>query len=316
MLTLQELHTFMKTAWEKHGFTSENGHAVGVPISELIEHSKERNNKKDSPYVDLWAYVLDQLISWEISLLSLVYNKNKKNLSDFDRSTFLILAKLIGDSLAIRHLILLGFDNAARSILRSTSEYMELLVALLDDPALSIAFVKSDTPETAKEFWDKHLAKGGIRKRIFTAWERFVDDDQHRELAKWFSNWGASSHQMLSSLSHPSFGGGLFAAVPFQEKYDDEDWLGFWGDKASASAETISIYCSFMLPILLLNGGFPFDGFEEQMADGNVVFDETNELHKHVKHGRGVLCSLILSLSTDSNREHVFPEYDLSLWRE
>jgi hypothetical protein len=66
--------------------------------------------------------------------------------------------------------------------------------------------------------------------------------------------------------------------------------------------------------MLLLKDDFPFAGYGEHMSGGNIKYDKTQELHKHVKIGRGVLGSLILSLGTESNFPHVFPEIDMSIW--
>ena len=88
------------------------------------------------------------------------------NLTTFDECIAILLMKIIGDSTAIRHLILLGFDTSARSLLRSVGEHMELLVAIINEPQLADDFRKTDTPEEANKFWKSHLGYGGIRKKI------------------------------------------------------------------------------------------------------------------------------------------------------
>ncbi len=137
-----------------------------------------------------------------------------------------------------------------------------------------------------------------------------------RETAEWFSNWGNSSKKDLSSMIHPSFMGGMITAIPLKAKYDDESWLGMWGDKSGGSVGTIFMYASFIFPILLLHHEFPFKGFDAYMGSGSVKYDEFNELHKHVKIGRGILASLVLSLTPEdeTNMLHVFPDIDMSIW--
>jgi hypothetical protein len=108
----------------------------------------------------------DEFISWQISLVTIFYgNRQKSAFTNFDRSITVILMKLISDSMALRHLILLGYDVAARTLLRSIGEYSELYVAVLDDPALADEFVKSDVPDGAKAFWKSHVAWGSLQKK-------------------------------------------------------------------------------------------------------------------------------------------------------
>jgi hypothetical protein len=78
------------------------------------------------------------------------------------------------------------------------------------------------------------------------------------------------------------------------------------------SVETISIYVHFMFPILLLSRGFPFSGFDIWMSE-SIPYDESNELHRHVKVGRDILSSVVLSIGSEANA-HIFPDIDMSIW--
>ena len=223
------------------------------------------------------------------------------------------LMKITSDSIALRHLLLLGYDAAARTLLRSIGEYMELFVALLDEPTLANEFVKSDTPEGAKKFWKSHIAWGSLQKKMQQAWAKWFHDKEPAA-ATWFANWGRQSNSKLSGFIHPSFAAGMFSAIPFKTKHTNENWLGVWGDKSDGSVETIYIYTSFVFPVLLLHDKFPFEQFDEYLGPP-IKFDNGNELHRHVREGRFVLASLILSLVKASNRSHVFPEYDMSIFK-
>lgn len=260
---------------------------MGIEISELVDHSIQRNSDKIMPYVDLWIAILDEFNSWLTSLHDVFYSTREKGslFTDFEKSIFMLLSKIVGDTTAIRHLILLGFDTSARTILRSTAEYMEVLVAILHDPTFSKEFVTSDTPEKAKIFWEKHLRSKKIRKKIKAAWHDFFCEE--KEIALWLADWGNNSMAQLSALLHPSFAGGLFTLIPLQAVYSDENWLGIWGEKSDMSVQTICIYTSFMFPILLLGREFPFTGFEQYMGY-SITYDENDELHRHVKVGRDI----------------------------
>jgi hypothetical protein len=316
MFTKAELREYLREQWAERGCELSDGQRMGVSVEELVQHSVERNFKTESPYVDLWVKVLDEFISWFISLemIFLRERKFRRKLTDFDRSVILLLSKIIGDSTAIRHLILLGFDSAARTLLRSTSEYIEVLVAVLSEPTLATAFAKTDTPEGGAKFWKTHLASGGIGKKIYSAWRSLFQGENDREVAQWFSNWGASSGYILSAMIHPSFAGGMLTAIPLKEKYTDEKWLGIWGDKSEWSVETLFIYARYVFPVFLLFRNFPFEGFGQYMSGGDIKYDEKEELHKHIKIGRDVLASLILSLVKETNYPHVFPKFDFTIW--
>lgn len=320
MFSLADLSSFLRRDWASRGEAYGDDGRMGISVADLINHSRTRNAGINVPYVDLWIGILDEMISWEVSLLATclenIRNDALPSLNrKFYQSTTMCLMKIVSDSISIRHLILLGYDSSARTILRSVSEYMEVLVALMDDPTLASEFVKSDTPETAHAFWRSHLRGPLIRKRIETAWRRFFARDEAKdwETADWLAKWGSHSNRELSGTLHPSYAGGVQSTIPFKSKYTDENWLGVWGDKSDGSVDTIFIYCKFMFSVLMLTRGFPFDSSHRDVIPINYKID--NELHRHTKTGKDVLASLILSLSKESNAEHIFPEYDMSIWQ-
>jgi hypothetical protein len=314
IFTKDMFYQHLRNMWNERGFPYEEDKRVGVPIDELVAHSVKRNTERRLPFVDLWIAIFDECISWLISLNTVVYAERPRGepLTDFSKAVTLILNKIIADSTAIRHLILLGFDTSARTILRSSSEYMEVLVAILHRPEFASEFVNSNTPDAAQKFWQNHLRGGKIRRKVNAAWDDFFRNE-HKDVAEWLTNRGRGSSEVLSGLTHPSSAGGLFAAVPLNTTYSDENWLGIWGDKAEISAETIYIYTHFMFPILLLSGNFPFEGYNKYIQR---KYDETNELHRQTSIGRSILASLLLSASDKNNAPYVFPELDLSIFRD
>lgn len=311
IFTKDHLRRFLTQRWADRGITITEKERIGVSIDELVAYSNERNSKQELPYVDLWVAIFDECISWLVSLHSVIYGDRKPGkLSVFESATTIIVGKLIADSLAMRQLILAGFNNSANPLLRSVSEYMEVLVAILHAPAFAESFVASDTPEAAQKFWEQHLRGGKIRRRVTAAWNDFMKGDND-PAAQWFANWGRSSQPILSGISHPSYGGALHALIPGKVKYETDQWLGMLGEKSDDSTNTIYTYLHYLFPILLLSRKFPFDGCGAHIQR---AYDETNELHRHVQIGRDILASLILSLGTETNKPHIFPECDMSIW--
>jgi hypothetical protein len=307
MFTEDNLRTYLRTRWAEQGEDLAADARLGIEIAELMEASKKRNAAIDAPFIDLWVAILDELNSWLISLLSAVYMPAKRDdatMNDFERSVVMILVKLISDTTSLRHLVMLGFDTSARTLLRSIVEYMQVLVAIIDDPALATEFVTAETPESANAFYFRQLARGKLHKRIEAAWARFFKSKDGA--AQFFANQQRELGQLLAGTAHPSFAGGHQAVIGFIQSDPNEKWLGHWGAKSNMSVLTISIYTSCFMPLLLLSD-FPFEGFDAWLRCP-IDYDPSDEMHRHVKAGRSVLASLILSLSKESNIRHIFPE--------
>jgi hypothetical protein len=164
----RHLNRYLKARWASHGIKLRGSERMGLSVREILRYAAKRGSTTNMPYVDIWVAALDEFISWMISLFTVVYGRETQH-SNFDRSVWVILAKAIADAMAIRHLIVAGYDVQAKILVRSAGEYLELLVCILDDPQLADEFVLADTPETARDFWLKHLAKGQVRKKMNAA---------------------------------------------------------------------------------------------------------------------------------------------------
>ncbi|HJO65424.1 MAG TPA: hypothetical protein QF469_08795 [Sphingomonas sanguinis] len=304
----ENLRTYMRTHWNEAGETLEPGKRLGIEIAELIAMSKKRGDKLETVHLDLWVEILDELNSWLISLLGVIYRPGSRGdaaMTDFERSVVMLLVKLVSDTTSMRHLVMLGFDSSARTLMRSISEYMQVLVAIIDDPALAKKFVTADTPETSNAFYFQHLARGKLHKRIRTAWRRFFQSAD--DATDFFAEQQRELGQVLSGTAHPSFAGGHLAATQFIQTDPYENWLGHWGARSNMSILTISIYTSCFMPLVLLGAAFPFEGFDKWLSIP-IKYDPEDEFHRHVKAGRSVLASLILSLSKDSNIPFIYPK--------
>ncbi len=205
-----------------------------------------------------------------------------------------------------------GFDVQAKILLRSTAEYMEALVAIIDNPDLASEFAILEEPGKSGKFWKKHLARGKVRYKIRKNWDEFFVGEEQATV-QWFANWGHRSMALLAGLSHPTMAGGFFTAIPLKSKYSEKEWPSMFGERSDASVSTISIYMSFIFPILLVCRGFPFD-IAWPHVHQKIKYDANDELHRHVHIGRDVLSSLVLSLVKETNLKYVYPEPDLSIF--
>lgn len=121
----ENLRVYMRAQWEKQGEPLQPDQRLGIDISELLEHSKARNAAVESPFLDLWVAILDEFNSWLVSLLSTVHvpaTRKEMPYTDFERSVVMVLGKVISDTTAMRHLVTLGFDGSARTLVRSILE--------------------------------------------------------------------------------------------------------------------------------------------------------------------------------------------------
>ena len=303
MFASDDLRHHLSRQWEQKGYPIRDGERIGLSIEEIVSESETRNASVSTPYLDLWLAMFDEQVSWLISAFTVLYTDRDgpAEFTKFEKSAIVVLSKIVADSLAIRHLILAGFDVAANVVLRS----------LIHRPQLADEFFETDEPEAANKFWNRHVARAGLPTKMVAAWRDFFagKDD---ETAEWFARWGRGFIGKMSTLSHPSFVGGMLSAIPLKTQYTEENWLGLFGDRSEGSAYTIHAFSAFMFPILTLSRNFPFQGYDDFLC-APVSYDDRNEFHLHVKVGRDILASMILSTCSETNN-HVFPDFDLSIF--
>jgi hypothetical protein len=111
------------------------------------------------------------------------------------------------------------------------------------------------------------------------------------ECATEIIDWCNSNNGLLAGTIHPSIAGGFVAAFPLESNREGDNWLAAWGVKSEDSVYIAYTYAQKMLSLLLLYRDFPFDGIR-----GNIKYDNSDELHRHVRIGRDILSTLILSL--------------------
>jgi hypothetical protein len=68
MLTKAELETWLRAQWAQRGHGLPEGERHGVEVRQLVEHSAERAQARELPYLDLWILIYDEMLSWVLSL--------------------------------------------------------------------------------------------------------------------------------------------------------------------------------------------------------------------------------------------------------
>ena len=89
MFTKENFDKYIRRQWAEKGFIIADDDRVGISINDLVKHSTERNASIEMPYLNLWIGILDEFISWLISLLT-VFKVDREGtvgeLTNFDRS--------------------------------------------------------------------------------------------------------------------------------------------------------------------------------------------------------------------------------------
>ena len=237
---------------------------------------------------------------------------------DYLRCILVVTSKIISDLFAIRHLCIEGFDVTAKTVLRSTIEYIDVLVIAAIDSSICRDFVDNETNEETNEFWNKYfrggkrgsrarrlMRKAWVEREIFSDYESVVD----------FDNWLYYDKDVLTMSGHASWLGGVFSNIVLGSKSDDK-WLGMFGSKGEISTHTLHETVKHIFKFLVLSGNMPFEKSDDNICV--IKYLETDELHKHTKVGRRWLISIYAVLIADPRGAPVFfPEIDTSnIWPE
>jgi len=222
-------------------------------------------------------------------------------------------SKIISDLFAIRHLCEAGFDVAAKTLLRSTIEYIDIATIISIDPSISPEFMETTTNEKSNKFWGKYL-RGGKRgskaRRIMRdAWVKRVGFRGYQEAVD-CDKWLYKDSDLLSMSGHPSWLGGFFASVVLGGSCGD-DWLGIFENKGEISTRTLHEAVKHIVKFLVLSGDVPFNYGEREVTV--LEYDEANELHRHTEIGRNWLILLYSQVIADSRGIEIFlPDIDVA----
>lgn len=191
------------------------GERLGADIPSELRAARRGGALRPPKEVQTMLVFYDEVVSIYLSLVLLML---VSTMSNRRRSTkqqlagcLVALSRLATDAMAIRTLVVGGFEVQARSLATNLGESAELLAGLVLNPEIASEFYDAKEPEEAREFWHRHVSKGRLRNRIRDHQrERGVPEDAILEFSAWLSEerlvWGASKH--------PSFMSGLQSILP------------------------------------------------------------------------------------------------------
>jgi len=279
----------IRTLWKLHDRKWTLRHGTGLSVPSMLRTSSRQNRTEKLPNLDAWLLMYDELVCWFVTFVAVARKVSDATPGKTPKEAtayFFLAGSIVAHLLAIRKLALSGFDLAARQVLRSLCEYVDVWQLLVLKPEAVVDFLNTHEADSSNAFWYRHLSKGKARK-VINDWRKKLAPDGLDDHLKWRSQ----EDGILSMAAHPSIMASIAATMTLDDR-DDESRLAFWGVKSENSIRTIScaIYTAAEIPL--------FAGqvlFEDRGNAGPIVrYADSDILHKHLKQAREVVVGLVL----------------------
>ena len=308
----------LRRLWRKAGLIKGRSGRPGLSIAEVVRESRKRNRGVKIEQLELSILAYDEFVSWFLSLYSVILESiSRKRIDDKHKDLFIchlvLISKITSDLLAIRTLCIEGFDVSAKTLLRSTVEYIDVLIIVTLDPSISDEFCKTDSHEKSNEFWNNYFRGGRrvnkARRMMRNAWMSRLKFEKYHD-AVGFDNWLYDSRDVLAMSGHPSWLGGYFSSIVLGTDYSD-NWMGIIGSKGEISTTTLMDAVKHIYKYLVLSDDMPF---EIESIEGKIlVYDASQELERHIMIGRDFLKVLFAAIFADPRGHSTFlKEIDVS----
>lgn len=236
-----------------------------------------------------WLHILEDSIQWLANIWGILSRKiNSHGNDELLLSVWSLISSSCNYAVSARLLVVSGFDNSARSIVRALDEYLCVCIAVLYRPELAVGFQASQSPEETSRFWYENFNTKRLRKHLNSV-EAELGLEPH--ISREFREFRDYEVSYFSQTIHPTYLAGVMAANVFDES-TGETTFGLFGRLSPASERTLSYACKsiwyfsrfgFLLLFNEVNGNKPL-----------VVVDKDDEMHQVVIVGREVISKLNL----------------------
>jgi hypothetical protein len=272
----------------------ETGHTEALKskdtIGALTDRAARHNAKNISPQLRNNVILFDEFAVWLVQLATiLIFEREDHKEAPRPPYSFLVAA-ICSMTLSIRHQVVLGHDIGAKILVRSLSEYVDVLALLIVRPELVAEFCQENDSE-ANKFWHRHVKNLKARRAL---WHAAAPDIK---VPMEWDEWRKQEDTVLSVTAHPSFVAAVMSVVPLHRNDTGRTpllWPAHLGCVTDASIRTLR-YAMYSLFILAALNRFPFG--QEGLFKALFTFDEGNNLHRSVQAGRQVLVGIISFLS-------------------
>lgn len=250
----------------------------------ILAISRRLNRNARLPTLDAWLLVFDQFVFWYAALATILFASDPRRLPgercDEWRACTSLLCAIVSNLLAIRQLVVSGFDVAAKQLTRSLCEYADLLNLIVLKPSLATDFINLEDQDERNKFWWKHVKKA--RKIVHDYLATLGEVGEYEAI----DAWRQQEDTLLSMAAHPSFIASFAAAVPSEFR-----GLGYFGQRTTASNRTVHYAISALCDFLLVGLHVPFE--HGRGVPPLLKFNRRDPLHQYVKNGRIVLSALV-----------------------
>lgn len=256
----------------------------------FIDKLRMQAEESSASALQPWLHILEDSIQWLANIWGILSRKIQSS-GDNDKlllSIWSLVSSSCNYAISARLLVISGFDNSARSIVRALDECLCVCITILYRPELAVGFQSSQSHEETSKFWYENFNTKRLRKHL-NAVEADLGVEAH--ISREFREYRDHELSYFSQTIHPSYLAGVMAAHVFDENTGDAA-LGLFGKLSPASERTLSHACKtiwyfsrfgFLLLFNEVNGQKPL-----------VVVDKDDEMHQMVIVGREVLSKLNL----------------------
>lgn len=239
----------------------------------------------------------DEFLVWSVLLSTTLTGRPVFSDLPGEASYRILSGAITAHLLAIRKLVIAGFDVPAKQILRAQAEHCDVLLLLIKRPELAKEFAVPNDWEAANSFWNRHVRREKARKGVFSASvPEFAREDWYRD----WHQFRQSEDTVLSLASHPSFVAAWVTTWPVEIGLgikEGEVRPGFLGAVTRASVRTLE-YAMYSMMLLAAASEFPFGGRNGKFPTLSSP-DSDHPLYQRIERGRRVLFGIIERLTAE-----------------
>jgi hypothetical protein len=304
--TPSDVATLVHEIWKSSYADYQTNGRPGLSVNDFVKEADLRHESDSIESLDNWITLFDEFAGWYMSFAAATALDGSKGARPLKWRVYCpLLSYIAAQHLAVRRLVLSGFDAAAKQLVRTLVEHLDLATLLTISPELMEPFSQTDTPEASNHFWHSNIARGKAKRVI--GQHAQISDVYLRELER----WRREEESILSMTAHPSI---LASAMTLLTPGATEGdfWFGFFGAKTDSSNRTLQYAMLASLDLLAIGYDRLVDAAE---PDGPLVeLSEKNELHDHIKYGRDVLMEILVFIVKHSDWDKLKATNSFERW--
>lgn len=157
--------------WVEVTRNSSFSNASRVDVAHEMEHAERLATSDAEQHLGLWLALTDESLHFLLLLYQFAEENVEKLPVERGRSAAAfrsLLARLCALTVAIRRLVVAGLEEAARPVMRSWLETLDLAIVILADEDFARRFTSAvtDTDYDANEFWKAEIGYGRLNRRL------------------------------------------------------------------------------------------------------------------------------------------------------